>query len=113
MWSPQCASLVGRELGVAEEEHVAVVQMYLPRADDELGKHHYGSTGGISYTTSHDSCDAFHKCKVGLLEGIATVASEPRNRVRRQAGAACRPPDKLPISSLGRSKPIREWDDQA
>jgi hypothetical protein len=42
------------------------------RADDELGKHHYGSTGGISYTTSHDSCDAFHKCKVGLLEGIAT-----------------------------------------
>lgn len=42
------------------------------RAEDELGKLHYGSSNGISYTTDSDSCDSFHKCTVGRLEGIAT-----------------------------------------
>jgi len=44
------------------------------RADDVLGKHHYGPTNGVWYTTSHDSCDVFPTCTVGAtqLVGIAT-----------------------------------------
>ncbi len=48
------------------------------RAEDELGKVHYGSTGGVWYTTSGYSCGLFHKCTVGSqqLEGIATDCTE-------------------------------------
>jgi hypothetical protein len=44
------------------------------RAEDELGKPHYGSPNGVWYTTSRDACDLFPTCKVGSLglEGIAT-----------------------------------------
>ena len=42
------------------------------RAEDELGKLHYGSSNGVWYTTSLDACEVFPTCKVGRLDGIAT-----------------------------------------
>ena len=50
------------------------------RADDVLGKHHYGTYHGVWYTTSHDACDVFPTCTVGAthLEGIATDCTDER-----------------------------------
>jgi len=44
-------------------------------AQDAEGHDHWGNPGGIWYTTSHDSCDSFHSCKVGKLTGIANDCS--------------------------------------
>ena len=59
------------------------------RAEDELGKLHYGSANGIWYTTSGDACTLFHKCTVGRLEGIATdcLGTEHSNSVRIPPGS--------------------------
>ena len=52
------------------------------RAEDELGKYHYGSTNGIWYTTSSNACGLFHNCTVGRLEGIATDCTETEKSLK-------------------------------